>query len=299
LAPTLELFLQGGLGNQLIQQAYAFSLAERSGARLRLNPLLLSSAWALLRGVTHRSRAPWLLPGCSEVRSWPRQWLHLYRLHWAHRHRWALDDAVADGQALAILADASSPRWLPLVGYFQRAQAFGLAAQGFWCSLAQLLHKQHQLYPHPHGQLAVHVRLGDYLLPQNQSLFAPVTVIEQLEVALAWRERLGSCKPLHVITDSPSTFEDSCPSNFRPEVRLRASKNAQQDFLELLRHRHIVASNSTFSLCAAKLSATLWRQANSAILPPRWYRDHQRDARQQQEWRQLDFVRFSSRASAP
>lgn len=297
MAPTLELFLQGGLGNQLIQQAYAFSLAERSGARLRLNPLLLSSAWASLRGVTHRTRAPWLLPGCSEIRAWPRQWLHLFRFHWARRQLWALDDAVADGQALAILTDASSPRWLPLVGYFQRAQAFGLAAEAFWWPLAQLLQTQYQLHPYSHGQLAVHVRLGDYLLPQNQSLYAPVAVTEQLEIALAWREQLRSCKPLHVITDDPLTFEDSCPANFKSEIRLCASKDPQQDFLELLRHRHIVASNSTFSLCAAKLSATLWCESDSAILPPRWYRDPQRDVRQQQEWQQLDFLHRSSFAS--
>jgi hypothetical protein len=289
--PTLELFLQGGFGNQLIQHAYACALAERTGSSVRLNPLLLSRAWAQWRQVTHRSRVPWPLQGGRDVSPWPRQWLHLLRLQWRlRRGSGVFHDGIGDAQALALLSDERTPSWLPLLGYFQRHQAFAPEAQGFWHALAQRLQSQHRLHPWPLDQVVIHVRLGDYLLPQNQQLYAPLSVEQQLDRAFSWREQLSSQHALHVITDDPSSFERLCPSARRSELHLIASGNPQADFIELMRHCRIVASNSTFSLCAGQLSAVLWREPKPMLLPPRWYRDPERDAAQQQEWKQLNFV---------
>jgi hypothetical protein len=290
LATTLELFLQGGLGNQLIQQAYAQSLVRRSGASLRLNPLLLTPGWAALRRVTYRPRTSWLGIDCPETRSSPRQWLHWFRFYRARRRGRALHDGVADKQALALLRAATAPSWIPLLGYFQRAQAFGPAADGFWTGVAERLRLQHHLRPCPLDQVALHVRLGDYLLPQNQRLYAPMFIDQQLQVALSWREQLGGKHPLQVITDDPVAFQRLCPVAHRGEVRLSASSDSQTDFLALACHRRIVASNSTFSLCAGKLSSKLWGDAGTTLLPRHWYRESSRDAVQQHEWRQLEFV---------
>lgn len=298
--PTLELFLQGGFGNQLIQQAYACALAERTGSSLRLNPLLLSRAWAQWRQVTHRSRVPWPLPGGRDVSPWPRQWLHFLRLQWRlRRGSGVLHDGIGDDQALSLLRDQRSPSWLPLLGYFQCHQAFAVEAQAFWQALAQHLQSQHRLQPRPLDQVVMHVRLGDYLLPQNQQLYALASVEQQLERAFSWRKQLGSQHPLHVITDDPSGFERLCPPGWRSELRLIAGANPQLDFMELIRHRRIVASNSTFSLCAGQLSSLLWREPRPILLPRRWYRDPERDAAQQQEWRQLKFAALEPGSIAP
>ena len=290
MATTLELFLQGGVGNQLIQQAYAESLVSQSGSRLRLNTLLLSPAWAALRRVTFRQRSAWLGADAPETRPWLRQWLHLMRFYWARQRGLVVHDGLSDHQAQALLIAGAAPGWVPLLGYFQRAQAFGTASEAFWLRLAERLRGEHQLQPHPPDQVALHVRLGDYLLPQNQRLYAMVSIEQQLHAALAWRERLGGQAPLQVITDDPVVFRRLCPDAYRGDVRLMASSDPQQDFLTLCCHRRIVASNSTFSLCAGKVASVLWNDAGTILLPRHWYRDQSRDACQQQEWRQLTFV---------
>ena len=278
------------MGNQLIQQAYAHSLAWRSGASLRLNPLLLSPGWAALRRVTYRSCNPLLAADFSETLPWQSQWLHLLRFYLARHRGLALHDGITDDQALTFLNAAKPSGWLPLLGYVQRAQAFGPASDGFWIRVAELLHNQYRLKPYPSDQVALHVRFGDYLLPQNQLLFAPLVIRQQLEAALVWREQLGGRDSLQVVTDDPLTFSRRCPEIYRGDVYLSTSSNALDDFLTLVRHRRIVASNSTFSLCAGKLAASLWGDVGTTMLPQRWYRDSSRDVLQQQEWRQLQFV---------
>ena len=290
MVATLELFLQGGIGNQLIQCAYAVSLVRRTDVRLRLNPFLLSPVWALFHRVTYRPRIPWL--GCDfpETQTWPRQCLHWLNSIISYKRGLVLHDGIGDEQAIKLLRTYKLTRWFPLFGYFQRAQALGPESDGFWVPLAERLRQHYLLRPSPPAQVAVHVRLGDYLLPHNQLIYAPLAIDHQLSAALAWRERLGGTKRLQVFTDDPLAFIRLCPDAFRDEITITASSEPQMDFLALACYRHIVTSNSTFSLCASKLSATLWGEARTALVPRHWYVDCASDALQQQELSQLQFV---------
>ncbi len=290
MATTLELFLQGGVGNQLIQRAYAESLLSHSGARLRLNPLLLSPAWAVLRGVTLRQHSACIGDDALKTRPWLSQWFQLLRFYLARARGLVVHDGLSDDQVQALLTTDLAPGWVPLLGYFQRAQAFGPASDGFWVRVAERLRREHQLRPLPAEQVALHVRLGDYLLPQNQRLYAPGSIEQQLHAALAWRERLGGQVPLQVITDDPVAFTRLCPKSYRGTVRLMASNDPQEDFLALCCHRRIVASNSTFSLCAGKIASILWGETRTILLPRHWYREPSRDNCQQREWGQLTFI---------
>ena len=290
MATTLELFLQGGTGNQLIQRAYAESLVRDSGALLRVNPLLLSPAWAALRGVTFRQRSAWLMDNIPETRPWPRQCLNLIRLCVARQRALVVHDGLSDVQVETLVGIASAPIWVPLLGYFQRAQAFGAASDRFWIRLAERLRSEHQLRPYPADQVALHVRLGDYLLPQNRRLFASLSIEQQLQAGLIWRERMGGQSPLHVITDDPLAFISLCPEAYQSSVRLMSSGDSRKDFLTLCCHRLIVATNSTFSLCAGKIAAMLWGNSQTTLLPSRWYSEQSRDNRQQSEWEQLSFL---------
>ena len=290
MVTTLELFLQGGLGNQLIQHAYAVSLVRRTNSRLRLNPLLLSSGWAMFHRVIYRPRISWFDCDFPVTRPWPRQCLHWLRFKFAGKRGLVLHDGICDEETISLLRADKCPRWLPLLGYFQRAQALGPEADGFWEVLAERLQRQHLLRPYPPAQVAVHVRLGDYLLPRNQLLYAPLAIDQQLCAAMAWREQLGGTQPLQIITDDPLGFSSLCPDAYRQEVSMLTTSTPQMDFLALACHRHIVTSNSTFSLCASKLSSTLWGETRTALLPHHWYVDCSSDDLQQQEWSQLPFV---------
>ena len=269
----LELFLQGGLGNQLIQCAYASSLSHRAKLPLIVNSTLLSRAWTLLRGISYRPRSqyvdlPFLIkPGLVyQLLSFILLVLPLYRAN-------IISDDCNDTQALRLIKHQQTS--VRLIGYFQRCQAFEASSSHFWRALADRL-VQHRLVddPFPHGQIALHVRLGDYLLPDNKLLFAQQPIQHLLQLAFSWSRCIAGCSLIHIITDDPSTLRCSIPSEWLPRIKILMGGSAEADFLLLARHRHIVASNSTFSLCAGRLSAELWGVPQTTLRPTRWYVDN-------------------------
>jgi hypothetical protein len=70
---------------------------------------------------------------------------------------------------------------------------------------------------------------------------------------------------------------------------LIGGSSADDDFLLLASHRHIVASNSSFSFCAGRLAATLWGDKTPLLRPDHWFNDPIQDARQDAEWRACSF----------
>ena len=292
----LVLLPQGGLGNQLIQFGYAQSLASRSGAAVQVNPVLLGASWARLRGVSFRPLSPWLVRYWPELQGRIRRSLDLllskgYRL----RGR-MLGEACSDANLLDALAGAPGHRRFWMLGYYQRRQAFSADALPLWRHVATRLMATSGLSPHPKGQVALHVRLGDYLLPQNQRLFAQLPVQDLVARALSWRNQLGGGNPISMFTDSPALLtaqlEQHCSSGQRAELAIQSHPSAEADFLALLRYRHIVASNSTFSLCAGQLSWLLWGESSgpSLLLPPRWYADEALDRQQRHELETCQFT---------
>jgi hypothetical protein len=289
MAKQLELFLQGGLGNQLIQLAYAESLVQRCGVHLVVNSLLLGGTWARLRGISCRPRSRLSLGHGVERRGLLAQVLGFLRLRWARLRRRIVLDASGDAAALQLLQSLTPASPLPLLGYFQWQQAFGSDADPFWQRLAQGVGLQLAVLQHPLGQVVVHVRLGDYLWPQNQRLFAAVSLERQLRLAQAWRQQLGGSGPIHLVSDDPALLQQLLPPDWQDSARLIGGSTADDDFLLLASHRHIVASNSSFSFCAGRLAATLWGVKTPLLRPDRWFNDPLKDARQDAEWRACGF----------
>lgn len=285
----LVLLPQGGLGNQLIQFGYAQSLASRSGAAVQVNPALLGASWARLRGVSFRPLSPWLAGYWPVLQGRPRRSLDLLLSKACRLQGRLLGEARSDADLLDALADAPWYRRFWMLGYYQRSQAFSVDALPLWRHVAARLSAAPGLSPHPEGQVALHVRLGDYLLPQNQRLFAPLPVQDLVARALCWRQQLGGRDPISLFTDSPALLAaqlgQCCSSRQRAQLQIQSHASAEADFLALLRYRHIVASNSTFSLCAGQLSWLLWAESSgpSLLLPPRWYLDEALDFQQRHE----------------
>ena len=293
----LELLPQGGLGNQLIQYAYAQSLATRSGATVEVNPVLLGRTWARLRGVSFRPLSPWLADYWPVVQGRRRRGMNLMlsKVHRLLGHQ--LAETLDDADLVQALATAPRQRRVWLLGYNQHQQAFSSDALPLWRHVAEGVRGTITLSPRPIGHVAMHVRLGDYLLPQNQRLFALLPVQELVTQALNWREQLGASEHISVFTDSPSLLADQleqvCTSTERAQLRIESHGTAEADFVALLQHRHIVASNSTFSLCAGQLSWVMWGESAGAplLLPGRWYCDQAFDRQQRQEWEACSFTR--------
>jgi hypothetical protein len=101
--------------------------------------------------------------------------------------------------------------------------------------------------------------LGDYLRPENQRLFANYPFAQQIQDAQEWSRQLGSIDTIRVVTDDPGMLKALLEGHptYVP-IEIFRGQSALDDFLFLARHRHIVGSNSTFSLCSGRLSSELW-----------------------------------------
>ncbi len=289
--PILELFLQGGLGNQLLQQAYAYSLAKRTGIGLIVNPLLLDTSWAGLRRIQARALAfpdLQILPLKSTRLT---QWRGLLNLisRLAIPKAFVVRDSLSDQRLVLKLCEKNWRQPVPMLGYFQRAHSFGGEAGVFWKSLADNLRAQYNLKPQPIGQVAIHVRRGDYLTLRGQQMYASISVGWQVEQALRWRQKLGSHAPIQMFSDDTQGALEECPASLRKEIVVHNRLTVEDDFFGLASHRHIVASNSTFGLVASQLSSLLWKEEKTAILPPRWFMNQELDGWQQAEWNDLSF----------
>jgi len=287
----LELFLQGGLGNQLIQLAYADSLQVRTGSRVRINPVMLHPIWSRLRSISLRNRSwPWASP-LPEVIDVPRQVWGVLRLYQSRFRAGPITDCLDDAELLQRITSNPANRWVGLLGYFQRRQAFDESSQRFWSHLKNNLLQRYSLIPFPHGQVVAHIRLGDYLWPANQRLFARYPLGQQIHDACSWSNQLGGPKSIHLVTDDPLNLKRLLTQLQLPslEFTIHQADNAEDDFLFLARHRHIVGSNSTFSLCAGRLASELWGKAQVLRIPSKWYED---DAKNYQILADLDQCPF-------
>jgi hypothetical protein len=199
---------------------------------------------------------------------------------------------MSDAELLQRIGASRIDAWHGLLGYFQRSQAFGGPAQHFWSYFKGQVLNHYSLTPFPHGQIAVHVRLGDYLRPENKRLFAHYSFAQQIRDAQQWRLQLGSTDTVHVVTDDPGMLqrllEDHPTSG---PIEIFRGRNAVDDFLFLARHRHIVGSNSTFSLCSGRLSSELWDQDHVLTIPARWFEDSDLDWQMSFELKNCSFVR--------
>ena len=290
MTTQLELFLQGGLGNQLIQLAYADSLQVRTGSRVRINPVLLHPIWSRLRSISRRERCwPWAST-LSEAAGLPSQALGLVRLYSSRLQKGPLTDRFSDAELLQKITASPADGWHGLLGYFQRYQALGSPAQRFWSHLKQQLLQRYSLKPFLRGHVAAHIRLGDYTTQSNRKVYAALPIGTQISTAMRWRDELGGNAKVDLITDDPRQLETLIPSAIKSQCRVLDNQGENLDFATLCSYQSIVTSNSTYSLVAAKLASVLWGKALTAQLPDSWYQQKQRNQAQILEWRQLSFV---------
>ena len=286
----LELFPQGGLGNQLLQYSYLSAIAQETGCSTAINPVLHSRIYAKLRHISWRQRSDLItrLHPCSDARL--DKLTGLIRLKLSLRTGQCFTDNWSHESICQKLSELDDRSVLPLFGYFQRHQSLCVLSAPFWQQLATTLKRDHSpLIPFPSDQVVVHLRLGDYRWPENQRLFFQPSATELLTVALEWRSRLGGKGPISVVTDEPHTIQSQLLPIFENDIKILRGRDAEDDFLLLARHRNLVISNSTFSLCAGRLASELWKKRMTVAHPGRWFLDQAADAKHQNELNSCSF----------
>jgi len=290
---NLEIFLQGGLGNQLIQGAFCFGHIHGHRDRtVTANSILLRRPVSSLRGVTHRRLHPF-------YQSEQYKQLHNASCSLSSSYRKLIQGLISPSlisdrtSAKSLedqLNDSTEHQSLKMMGYFHRAAAFSDQTNIFWKAVAEWLRAHNALSMKENSRVAAHIRLGDYTTQSNRKVYAAAPIESQISTAVRWRDKLGGTAKIDLITDDQRQLEALLPSALRNQCRLLDNQGEFHDFATLCSYQSIVTSNSTYSLVAAKLASVLWGKPVTAQLPDAWYKNNQRNQAQLHEWGQLSFV---------
>lgn len=291
--------VQGGMGNQIIQYGYIQSLVSNDrDLDVEVNPIMVSRMWAKLRGVSYRPLSKLILnhfPIIESKRDQTMDWINS-KIHSLNRLRSKKYENYHEKDSISTHYN----------GYFQNRHAFEVGSDPLWQTVLSNLKilKPNECNLYPRGQIAIHHRLGDYLWSENKNLFAPLSIKEQVNEAINWRSENNSSQKINIFTDSTELLreimENQLTAGEQEECNLTESKSAIDDFNELSRHRHIVASCSTFALCAGKIA---WqrlvqerrnRPTATLQLPRSWY---QNEKMNQTMIKELDHCSFTRKKS--
>lgn len=147
-------------------------------------------------------------------------------------------------------------------GYWQSAPSFVPAGRNLFDeTLASLLEDGNN------GGAIVHIRGGDYLSKKNFGLYALLDM-DYYRGAFQELESRHRQVSYEVVTNDLRYAEQMLSADSRA-FKLRKGKSALDDFCELSRHQLIVATNSTFCWWAARIG--LYKgQTELVIAPSRW-----------------------------
>lgn len=252
--------LQEGLGNQLFQYVLWRRLRERfpeaqvllDDSRMRVGkrtlglfevvepePLMRLTWWDLRKAKYARK---------ARLTAFNRWGFHLH---------WILQDDVADWEDLC--AQVSACGDCMVEGFWQWTEVHG----PLLATLGEAVHRRFPAENRPlplqelaQRAIAVHIRLDDYLLPQNEALFPTQTTayflraIDHLHTGLERPE-------LVIFTDSPGEVLNFHPqlAAYRLHWAVDYCEHHIDEFLWLKDFHRVVISNSTFSYWASSLHA--------------------------------------------
>ena len=169
---------------------------------------------------------------------------------------------------------------LYLDGYFQGESAFNGYTNVFWAEVAKNLKlmtdNSVNLLSRYKNSMIIHIRHGDYLRPENMQIFAIQDVNYQIKKALDIRNRLRLQIPINILADPSTNLEDLVSADNLNFVNILPALSELEDLLVIASHQYIIASNSTYCLCAAKLSEYVRGNSHHMILPDRWFVDKAR-----------------------
>ena len=160
----LQLLIQGGLGNQLLQWVLAKTLAAHQQRALRIDSTLMRSWSRSRRGLSQRQISPLVAPA-------DKVWHH-WLLARAHRRLRPLNrSTLTDAQLLAL---SSSEELLALTP--NRLITHGTTPLLFEAPFEEAWQEVHRRLPKVQARpgLGLHLRRGDYLNPSSGFMALPL-----------------------------------------------------------------------------------------------------------------------------
>lgn len=276
--------IQGGLGNQLFQFAFAHEMARRD-ADVYLDDRLYTRK-QVHAGFQLREHVQLPFPIAS------RQELDRLKLasNWqVHRFLWQFHPSY---RRRVVLEDQTrfSPDYLEhrdvfYDGYWQDERYFRNARDDVRRAIAAtaLDDQNHALREQIRGveAVSVHVRRGDYLKVPN---FAGICDLAYYERALAYvRERVPHAE-FFVFSDDPTWCRENLSLPDATYVDHNTGSRAMYDLLLMAACKHNIIANSTFSWWGAWLDD---RDEKVVVAPTRWFNQPDREMILPAAWKRL------------
>jgi len=272
----LQVFAKGGLGNQLIQIAYSHNLLSNQQDKIIVNTFYFSRLYAKISGNTPRKFKYTLLPDYIDD-----TYSHLLGLFYFIKLKILSlvksRRVVDDNRPLLIINDDSSFGMIFIDGYFQGEAAFNANTNFYWNQVANKVCLNVSNYTsivnEYQNSIIIHIRHGDYLNAENLRIFYIQDVNHQIKKAIDLNNQLNLKLKINILSDPSTNLWDKISPDVINCVNILPSRSELEDLLVIASHRYIIASNSTFCLCAAKISEYITGNSNHLILPDNWYVD--------------------------
>ena len=260
----LQLLIQGGLGNQLLQWVLARTLATQRQRELRIDNTLMRSWSRAQRGLSQREISPVLGPA-------DKAWHH-WLLARAHRRLSPLDrSTLTDAQ---LLAAGSSEELLALTP--DRLITHGTTPLLFEAPFQDAWREVHRRLPRVRAQagLGVHLRRGDYLNPASGFMALPLGYYHRAIQQVF--ERMPQLEGRIVLFSDDPAWGQANLSDTSWKLQI-ASGTPEEDLAAMATMRALVISNSSLSAIAAHLGES-FGGLQLVICPDQWLSNPERKA---------------------
>ncbi|CAN7305445.1 alpha-1,2-fucosyltransferase [Aminobacter sp. LjRoot7] len=276
--------IYGGLGNQMFQFAMGRAMAIRSQSSLLLDKRYFDSAPSVTFRLNHFNIGQAVVAGrLPPLRKEERLRYLLWRGLRLPPHR-------VRERALSFDASMLVPRtnvWLD--GYWQSERYFADCIETIRDDLRIVTPPSDENAKHLADiaacpAISLHVRRGDYLLPENQALFAACSKQYYAKAVDLMASKMAEEPVIYVFSDDPDWARDNLSFPVEKRVMGHNGRDADYEDMRLMSAcRHHVIANSSFSWWGAWLNRSpekivigpaLWfadpSASNPDILPKSW-----------------------------
>ena len=260
----LQLLIQGGLGNQLLQWVLATTLAARQERELRIDGTLMRSWSRSRRGLSQRQISPLVGPA-------DKVWHH-WLLARAHRRLRPLNrSTLTDAQLLAV---GTSEELLALTP--DRLITHGTTQLLFDTPFQEAWNEIHRRLPQVSAQagLGLHLRRGDYLNPSSGFMALPQGYYRRA-IQRIFEEMPQLERRIVLFSDEPDWGQAHLND---PSWELEIARGTpERDLAAMAAMQALVISNSSLSAIAAHLGES-FGEMQWVICPDQWLSNPERKA---------------------